>query len=179
MKWDQTQREQPQLCDSFVSSGGGREMPLTGGSQGAGPAVLWEAWSPSDTPQGSSSAPWAGCWCWYWPTRPSTRSLAPRWACPLSPGWERGLVVPAGTAQQHEGLPSLRAPPLRRSQPRSGCWEAELCVLPPPAFPGASAILLHPLHPAEHGEVSSSTGRFSVSSTARFFPSADPGAGQE
>lgn len=108
-----------------------------------------------------------------------TRSLAPRWARPLSPRWERGLVVPAGTAQQHEGLPSLRAPPLRRSQPRSGCWEAELCVLPPPAFPGASAILLHPLHPAEHGEVSSSTGRFSVSSTARFFPSADPGAGQE
>lgn len=46
-------------------------MPLTGGSQGAGPAVLWEAWSPSDTHQGSSSAPWAGCWCWYWPTRPS------------------------------------------------------------------------------------------------------------
>lgn len=112
-----------------------------------------------------------------------TRSLAPRWARPLSPRWERSLVVPAGTAQQHEGLPSLRAPPLRRSQPRSGCWEAELCVLPPPAFPGVSAIPLHPLHPAEHGEVSSSTGRFSVSSTARFFPSADPGrltgAGQE
>lgn len=46
-------------------------MTLTGGSQGAGPAVLWGAWSPSDTHQGSSSAPWAGCWCWYWPTRPS------------------------------------------------------------------------------------------------------------
>lgn len=118
-----------------------------------------------------------------WACKAFTRSLALRWAHPLSPGWERGLVVPAGTAQQHEGLPLLRGPSLRRSQPCSGCWEAELPVLPPPAFPGVSAVPLHPLHPAGHGEVSSSAGRFSISSTARFFPSADPGgltgAGQE
>lgn len=52
-----------------------------------------------------------------------------------------------------------------------------------PSLPGVSFVPLHPLHPAGHGEVSSSAGRFSISPTARFFPSADPGgltgAGQE
>lgn len=88
-------------------------------------------------PPGEQLSPMGRVLVLVWACKAFTRSLAPRWAHPLSPGWERGLVVPAGTAQQHEGLPSVRGPSLRRSQPRSGCWEAELPVLPPPASPGS------------------------------------------
>lgn len=151
--------------------------------------------SPPNTRQASSSAPRARVLVLLSACKGFARSLAPLWARPLSPGQERGLVVPAGTAQQREGLP-FQPSPLAKVSPGKlqsplDCSEAKLSLVPPPASPWYLALPLHPSHTAgsEQGKGHRGKGRFLPQGDfpflpqRAFFPSADTArltwAGQE